>query len=86
MIDTKRVLCTAILTADVAFASSAMADSNNNSLPARPEAIQGRPLKNEGTTNPDPVSPGQEYKLNRETNPDAPPPGQGVDNWGKTKP
>jgi hypothetical protein len=45
MIDTKRVLCTAILTADVAFASSAMADSKNNSLPARPEAIQGRPLK-----------------------------------------
>lgn len=37
MIDTKRVLCTAILTADVAFASSAMADSKNNSLPARLE-------------------------------------------------
>jgi hypothetical protein len=85
MVDMKRALCIAALTAGVAFAGSALADSKKQYAPGQGELGQNpsqtfRTQRDLG--DPNPLPPGQELKLN----PDAPPPGQGVINWGKTKP
>jgi hypothetical protein len=83
MVDTKRVLFTAVVTAAVAFAGSAMAGSKKSEAPGQTGDNPGQTFKSERALDPDAF--GQQFKLNRETDPDAPAPGQGVDNWGKTK-
>jgi hypothetical protein len=85
MVDTKQVLFTAVVTAAVAFAGSAMAGSKKSEAPGQTGDNPGQTFKSERALDPDALSPGQQFKLNRETDPDAPAPGQGVDNWGKTK-
>ena len=82
----KRVLLTAILTAAVVFAGSAMAESKKSSAPGQTGQNPGQTFNTQRDLNPDALSPGQQFKLKRETDPNAPPPGQGVINWGNTKP
>ena len=84
MIDMKSVLLVATLTAVVGFAGTAMAESKKSSAPGQTGDNPGQTFKDERDINPDALSPGQQYQLDRQT-PDAPPPGAGVQNYGKSK-
>jgi hypothetical protein len=67
----KRVVFTAILAA----------------APGQTGSNPGQTFNGQRETNPDALSPGQQFKQDRVLiSPDTPAPGQGVINWGNTKP
>lgn len=85
MVDMKRALLAATITAAIGFAGSALAESKKSSAPGQTGANPGQTFQNERAIDPDALSPGQQFKQDRALIPETPSPGQGVQNWGKTK-
>jgi hypothetical protein len=88
MVDMKRVLFNAILTAAIAFAGSAVTGSKKGFAPGQTGANPGQTFQNERVISPDTaLSPGQQYKSDRANTTilDASPPGEGVSNYGRSK-
>jgi len=83
MVDMKRVLLTATLVASVGFVDSALADSKKNLAPGQTNSNPGQGFNDRRTLGTDALSPGQQYKQQRDLG--AAPPGQGVDNFGRSK-
>ena len=87
MVDMKRALLAATLTAAVGYAGSALAESKKSSAPGQTGANPGQTFNSQQDLNPDAaLSPGQQFKQDRVLIPNTPAPGQGVKNWGNTKP